>query len=122
MQPADFFKGLTCEGLPGLFINGHGFGQMRPATLLKGAFPFNADKNGSRFVNDKYKAICNAIWQNTDAAKAKAQYDEVNALLLDEQFVSDLALGAHTYTISTRVKGLAYSALDYLILDQADLS
>jgi peptide/nickel transport system substrate-binding protein len=121
MQPADFFKGLSGEGLPGLFVNGHGFGQLRPATLLKGAFPFNADKNASRFSNDKYKALSNAIWQNTDASKAKAQYNEVNALLLDEQFVSDLALGAHTYTISARVKGLAYTALDYLILDQADL-
>ncbi|MEP6969623.1 MAG: ABC transporter substrate-binding protein [Betaproteobacteria bacterium] len=122
MQPADFFKGLSGEGLPGLFVNGHGFGQMRPATLLKGAFPFNADKNASRFSNDQYKALANAIWQNTDAAKAKALYGEVNALMLDQQFISDLALGAHTYTISTRVKGLAYTALDYLILDQADLT
>ena len=45
----------------------------------------------------------------------------LSQVLLDEQFVSDLALGAHTYTISARVKGLAYTALDYLILDQADL-
>jgi peptide/nickel transport system substrate-binding protein len=122
MQPADFFKGLSGEGLPGLFVNGHGFGQLRPATLLKGAFPFNADKNASRFSNDQYKALANAIWQNTDAGKAKAQYAEVSALMLDQQFISDLALGAHTYTSSTRVKGLAYTALDYLILDQADLS
>ena len=121
MQPADFTKGLFGEGLPGLFVNGHGFGQLRPATLLKGAFPFNADKNASRFSNDQYKALANAIWQNTDAGKAKAQYTAVNALLVDQQFISDLARSAHTYTISTRVKGLAYTALDYLILDQADL-
>jgi peptide/nickel transport system substrate-binding protein len=122
MQPADFFKGLSGEGLPGLFVNGHGFGQLRPATLLKGAFPFNADKNASRYSNDQYKALSNAIWENTDPTKAKAQYDEINKLLLDEQFVSDLALGAHTHTISNRVKGIAYTALDYLILDQADLA
>ena len=122
MQPADFTKGLFGEGLPGLFVNGHGFGQMRPATLLKGAFPFNADKNASRFSNDQYKALANAIWETTDAAKAKTQYVEVNALMLDQQFISDLARSAHTYTISTRVKGLAYTALDYLILDQADLA
>lgn len=122
MQPADFTKALFGEGLQGLFVNGHGFGQMRPATLLKGAFPFNADKNASRFVNEQYKTLANAIWGNTDAAKAKAQYAEVNALLLDQQFISDLARGAHTYTISTRVKGLAYTALGYLLLDEADLA
>jgi len=121
MQPADFTKALFGEGLQGLFVNGHGFGQMRPATLLKGAFPFNADKNASRFVSDKYKTLANAIWETTDPAKAKALYTEVNQLLLDEQFISDLARSAHTYTISTRVKGLAYTALAYLNLDQADL-
>ena len=121
MQPADFTKGLFGEGLPGLFVNGHGFGQMRPATLLKGAFPFNADKNASHFSNDQYKKLANAIWENTDAGKAKAQYSEVNAMLLDQQFISDLARGAHTYTITNRVKGLAYTALAYLNLDQADL-
>lgn len=122
MQPADFTKALFGDGLPGLFVNGHGFGQMRPATLLKGAFPFNADKNASRFVNDQYKALANGIWQNTDAAKAKGLYGEVNALLLDQQFISDLARGAHTYTITNRVKGLAYTALAYLNLDTAELS
>ncbi|MEO8858616.1 MAG: ABC transporter substrate-binding protein [Burkholderiaceae bacterium] len=121
MQPADFTKQLFGEGLQGLFVNGHGFGQMHPATLLKGAFPFNADKNASRFDNPKYKELANAIWENTDAAKAKALYADVNALMLDQQFISDLARGAHTYTISTRVKGLSYTALAYLNLDQADL-
>ena len=43
-------------------------------------------------------------------------------MLLDQQFISDLARGAHTYTISTRVKGLAYTALAYLNLDQAELA
>ena len=42
-------------------------------------------------------------------------------MLLDQQFISDLARGAHTYTITNRVKGLAYTALAYLNLDQADL-
>ncbi len=122
MQPADFQKGLSGDGLPGMFVSGHGFGQLNPATLLKGAFPFNADKNASRFDNDEYKALATEVWQNTDPAKANGLYGKVNDFLLDQQFVSNLVSSAHTYTISTKLKGLDYTELAYLNLDQAELS
>lgn len=121
MQPADFTKGLFGEGLPGLFVNGHGFGHMQPATLLKGAFPFNSDKNASRFNNEQYKKLANSIWKNTNASMVKGQFNEINDLILDEQFISDLARGAHTYTITNRLKGLDYTSLAYLKLDKAEL-
>jgi len=121
MQPAEFTKGLFGEGLPGLFVNGHGFGQMQPATLLKGAFPFNSDKNASRFNNEQYKKLANSIWQNTNPALVKGQFNQINDLLLDQQFISDLARGAHTYTVTNRVKGIDYTALAYLKLDKAEL-
>lgn len=121
LQPADFQKGLSGDGLPGLFVSGHGFGQLHPATLLKGAFPFNADKNAEKFVNADYKSLADKVWTETDTAKAKDIYSQVNDFLLDQQFVSDLALSAHTYTIATNLKGLDYTALAYLNLDNAHL-
>lgn len=122
MQPADFTKGLFGDGLPGISIHGHGFGQMNPATLLMGAFPFNANKNASRFDNEQYKKLANLIWTNTDASKEQATFNELNNFLLDQQFISDLAIGAHTYTISSQLKGLTYTDLAYLNLEQADIT
>lgn len=122
LQPADFQKGLSGEGLPGMFVSGHGFGQLNPATLLKGAFPFNANKNASRFESDEYKALATAVWESTDPARSKELYGKVNDFLLDQQFVSNLVSSAHTYTISTKLKGLDYTELAYLNLDKADLS
>ncbi len=83
---------------------------------------FNADKNASRFDNDEYKALATEVWQNTDPAKANGLYGKVNDFLLDQQFVSNLVSSAHTYTISTKLKGLDYTELAYLNLDQAELS
>jgi len=94
---------------------------MQPATLLKGAFPFNADKNASRFNSEQYKKLANSIWQNTNPALVKGQFNQINDLLLDQQFITDLARGAHTYTITNRVKGIDYTALAYLKLDKAEL-
>lgn len=122
LQPADFQKGLSGEGLPGMFVSGHGFGQLNPATLLKGAFPFNADKNASRFDNADYKALAGEVWQSTDESMSKESYAKINDFLLDQQFVSNLVSSAHTYTISTTLKGLDYTALAYLNLDKAELS
>ncbi|MFI6515778.1 ABC transporter substrate-binding protein [Spirillospora sp. NPDC050679] len=118
LQGPDFQAKLTGEGLPGLFVNGHGFGHLDPATLIKGAFPFNAEKNASRFESAEYRKLADELWKKpTDGTRRK-----VNELLLDEQFVSDLVTSSHTFTISDRVRGLSYSMFDYLNLDEADLT
>ncbi|WP_161500984.1 ABC transporter substrate-binding protein [Embleya scabrispora] len=121
LQAADFQGRLTGGKLPGLFVNGHGFGQLAPATLVKGAFPFNADKNASNFVSPEYQSIANALWSAADPAATKAASDRVNDFLLDQQFVTDLVTSAHTFTVTKRLRGLAYSMFDYLNLDDAYL-
>jgi peptide/nickel transport system substrate-binding protein len=122
LQAPDFFAKLGTGDLPGLFVNVHGFGQLSPATLVKGAFPFNADKNASNFDSDEYRAIAKQLWTATDDAAAKAAYARVNDFLLDQQFVSDLVVSSHTFTISSKVKGLQYTMYDYLDLDDAYLT
>jgi peptide/nickel transport system substrate-binding protein len=118
LQEADFFAKLGSGDMPGLFVNVHGFGQLSPATLVKGAFPFNADKNASNFDSDSYREIAQQLWTATDAAA----YDRVNDFLIKEQFVSDLVVSSHTFTISSDLKGLDYTMYDYLDLDDAYLA
>jgi peptide/nickel transport system substrate-binding protein len=120
LQAPDFFSKLTSGDMPGLFVNVHGFGQLSPATLVKGAFPFNAKANASNFDSDEYRQIAEALW--TTPAGEQGDYDQVNDFLLDHQFVSDLVVSSHTYTISTKLHGLAYNMYDYIDLDDAYLT
>lgn len=122
LQAADFFTKLGTGDLPGLFVNVHGFGQLSPSTLVKGAFPFNADANSSNFDSGKYRSIAQQLWTPGSGAAAKAAYQSVNDFLLDQQFVSDLVVSSHTFTISTKLKGLQYNMYDYLDLDNAYLT
>lgn len=121
-QAADFLTLLSGKGIPGLFVNVHGFGQMHPATLVKGAFPFNAAHNAEQFTDAAYAKAANDMWTASDAASASAAYGKANDLLLADQFVTDLVVSAHTYAISTKLQGLAWTMLDYLNLDAAGLA
>ena len=118
-QAADFLTLLSGEGIPGLFVNVHGFGQLHPATLVKGAFPFNAAGNAERFTSSAYTKVADQMWTATDESAAKTAYGTVNDLLLSQQFVTDLVVSAHTYAISTKLQGLAWTMFDYLDLDAA---
>lgn len=120
LQAADFFARLGSGEMPGLFVNVHGFGQLSPATLVAGAFPFNAKKNSSNFVSDEYRGIAQQLWTGTNATAAT--YGPVNDLLLREQFVSDLVVSSHTFAVSRTLKDLNYTMYDYLDLDNAYLA
>jgi peptide/nickel transport system substrate-binding protein len=122
LQEADFLAKLGTGDLPGLYVNVHGFGQLSPATLVKGSFPFNADENASNFDSDQYRRIADRLWTATDPAEEDAAYDQVNDFLLEQQFVSDLVVSSHTFTISTNLKGVDYNMYDYLDLDDAYLT
>ena len=121
LQTGEFFQRLGSGGLEGLFVSGHGFGQLSPATLIKGSFPFNAEKNASSFDNQEYKDLANAVWTTTDPDEAAAILDEVNEFLLDQQFVSDLVISSHTFSISSDLQDLSWTMLDYINLDEAYL-
>ncbi len=120
LQASDFFAKLQSGGFNGLFMTGHGFGQLSPATLVKGAFPYNADKNASSFVNADYKKLANSLW--TSVTPDPQVVKSLNEFLLDQQFVSDLVNYTHTYAVSKKLKGLSWTMLDYIDLDEAYLA
>jgi peptide/nickel transport system substrate-binding protein len=119
LQASDFLDKLRSGGFNGMFLTGHGFGQLNPATLLTGAFPFNSAKNASSFDNPQYKDLAGKVMFTSKPDKQLL--GEVNDFLLDQQFVSDLVTGSHTFATSSRVQGLNYTMLDYVDLDNAYL-
>lgn len=122
LQAADFFARLGNGDMPGLYVNVHGFGQLSPATLVNGAFPFSAKKNASNFDSPQYRIIANQLWTASDPADARTAYDRANDFLLQNQFVSDLVVSAHTFTISSKLENLGYTMYDYIDLDDAYLT
>lgn len=117
-QAATFLTNLQTGNFDGLFVQGHGFGQLHPSILINGSFPFNASKNASNFDNATYKELAANIATTTDPSKQKSLLHQLNKFLLDQQFLSDLVVSSHTYTISSKVKGLQWNMLDDLVLDK----
>jgi peptide/nickel transport system substrate-binding protein len=122
LQQPDFLTKLRGSGFEGIFINVHGFGQLSPATLVNGAFPFNAFGNASGFDNQEYKDLAVALWKETDDQKVAENMEKLNEFFLDQQFVTDLISSYHTYTISSSLEGLDSTILSYLILDRVFLN
>ncbi|NGN63576.1 ABC transporter substrate-binding protein [Streptomyces sp. A7024] len=122
LQPAEFQQRLNTASFPGLWIGGHGFGQLNPATLLNGAYPFNAQKNASNFTDARYRRLAQRAWKATDEKAAAAVYGEVTDFLLDQQFVIDLVSSSMTYSVSRSLKGYRYNMFNDLILDDAYLA
>ncbi|GHJ41528.1 ABC transporter substrate-binding protein [Streptomyces sp. TS71-3] len=121
MQDAEFQKLFVSGKIPGLFVNGHGFGQLTPSTLVKGAWPFNAQKNSSNFASRDYSRLAEKAWTGTGDALAAA-YRDLNRLFLKEQFAIDLVNSTHTYAVQASLEGLAWTMYDYLDLDNAYLA
>lgn len=121
-QPADFQTRLSTANLPGLWVAGHGFGQLNPATLLNGAFPFNANANASNFESARYRELADRAWKTTDEQAAARVYAEVTELLLREQFVIDLVSGSQAFVTSDALRDIGYTMFNNLILDDAYLA
>ncbi|MFB9454335.1 ABC transporter substrate-binding protein [Streptomyces antimycoticus] len=120
-QDAEYQKLFVSGEIPGLFVNGHGFGQLTPSTLVKGAWPFNAQQNASNFRDPEYSRLADEIWTGK-AHALTAAYRDLNELLLKEQFVIDLINSTHTYAIQASLQGLAWTMYDGIDLDNAYLA
>ncbi|WP_049580165.1 ABC transporter substrate-binding protein, partial [Streptomyces sp. SBT349] len=121
-QPADFQQRLGSATLPGLWVAGHGFGQLDPATLLNGAYPFNATRNASNFTDGRYAELAERAWRATGEEEAAATYAEVTDLLLTEQFVIDLVSGAQSFATTEALRDFGYTMFNALDLDRAHLA
>ena len=91
-QP-DHIAKLIGGTFPGLWILDHAYAQYQPSTLAVTAYPFNADKNSSNFVDDDYKADAVAAWEQVDpqSPEAEESYAELSDDLLDNLFLVELA-------------------------------
>ncbi|MFF2045647.1 ABC transporter substrate-binding protein [Kitasatospora sp. NPDC058170] len=127
LQPTDsptMQKQLISQSMPALWTLSHGFAQLQPATLAVSAYPFNEAKNSSRFSSPAYTEIVQKAWNRSDSSgpEAKALYQQITDVLLDEEFVIDLAIGGLVEVAGSKAVGTDLNKFGYLILDDAYLT
>jgi peptide/nickel transport system substrate-binding protein len=121
---ATYTANLAQSKYPGVWLSQHAFAQYTPATLLVSAYPFNAVKNVSNFVNAGYQALARQAWEQTDpdSATARKLYGQLNADLLKYSFVIDLVNYTTEWLATDKVGGLAWSRRGEINLNAAYLN
>ncbi|MGW4803238.1 ABC transporter substrate-binding protein [Kitasatospora sp. NPDC004272] len=127
LQPVDsptMQKQLISQSMPALWTLSHSFSQAHPATLAVSAYPFNEAKNTSKFSSPAYTDAVQKAWNRSDpdSAEAKALYQQVTDILLDEQFIVDLAIAGLVEVAGAQVRGVTLNKYSYLNLDDAYLA
>lgn len=114
------FSPFLNSGEHQLWINPHGFGHLNPATLATGAAPFKPEGNLSGFDSPEYATLVDQLWKQADSGSAEAQetYAAYSDLLLDEQFVINLAISTNTNIYAGDVVGVSWNAYKNLILNE----
>jgi peptide/nickel transport system substrate-binding protein len=93
---------------------------LQPGTLAVSAFPFKATKNSSNFTSAAYTQAATAAWEA--AGDATSAYADLTGILLDEQFVIELAQTGYNLSAVSALRGLTWNAYDYLNLDNTYLA
>lgn len=124
VDAATTLKQLIGGTYRGLWITAHTYAQYTPITLPTSAYPYNAQKNTSNFVDTDYRAAVEKAWRIVDPTgpEAVAAYRTVNSELLENAFVIGLFNVENELAMSAGVHGVAWSKKSELDLSDAYLS
>lgn len=111
IDPAQFVKQLIGAKFKGLWVTNHSWAQYTPSTLTVSAYPFNAHKNASQYVDQTYITDADAAWEVTDGtnAEAIAAYAKVSKDLLDAVFLAEIAVIFPQFAVSNKLQGTSYT-------------
>ncbi|TYL55535.1 ABC transporter substrate-binding protein [Nocardioides sp. BGMRC 2183] len=122
VEQAESIKRLIGGEFEGLWLLYHSYAQYNPSTLTVSAYPFNADKNTSGYLDAQYQKDAEAAWKQKPGEVSDEQYDALNQDLLDGAFLLEIAI-LHPQTVtSTNVGGLDQSKRNELRLTETYLA
>ena len=124
VDPVTAQQDLIAQSMPALWVQAHGFAQVHPATLAVSAYPFNQAKNTSRFHSAEYSQAVLAAWEqgDPDSAAARAAYQRITGILLDEAFIIDLAIEPSLQVATSGLRGVSLNRFAYLRAENAYLA
>lgn len=111
VESAQFVKQLIGAQFPGLWTTFHSWAQHTPSTLTVSAYPFNAQKNSSRFVSTDYQAAATTAWTTpaTDTAALGRAYTALSDQLLEHLFLIELGVVLNQLAASDRAQGVSWT-------------
>ena len=103
-------KKLIGSQFSGLWILQHAFAQFTPSTLAVSAYPFNAAKNSSNYVNPEYSAAADAAWTTPDptSPEAVAAYRRLDEVWLNDLFLVEIGVLLTRITAAPDVRDVAW--------------
>ncbi len=108
VESAAFFEEINSRKFPGMYAISTGRSQLQPGTLILSTGGLNPGGNNSGFKSDRYTELANAMAVETDAAKAKQIYSQLNDLLLDEAFCLALSSRSSRFLAKSNLHDVGY--------------
>ncbi len=84
METATWLAEVNGVRYNGLYVSGDSLGNYQPATPLGASPAWSPSKNNSGFKSDEWTALVEAVGTETDQAKQKQLYAQVNDYMIDQ--------------------------------------
>jgi peptide/nickel transport system substrate-binding protein len=94
----------------GIYFASGTYFNLSPSTAFTNGKAFNPDLNNSGFKSDEYVSLITTGATETDPAKLKAAYSELNDLVLDQNFVFLITVSPPLMLAKSNVQGIQWTA------------
>jgi peptide/nickel transport system substrate-binding protein len=94
----------------GIYFASGTYFNLSPSTAFTNGKAFNPDLNNSAYKSDTYVSLITAGATETDPAKLKATYSQLNDLVLDEDFVFLVTISPPLLLAKSNVQGIQWTA------------
>ena len=94
----------------GIYFASGTYFNLSPSTAFTNGKAFNPDLNNSAFKSDTYVKLISTGATETDPAKLKAAYSQLNDLILDEAFVFMVTVSPPLILARSNVQGIQWTA------------
>ncbi|HEY1291917.1 MAG TPA: ABC transporter substrate-binding protein [Chloroflexota bacterium] len=94
----------------GIYFASGTYFNLSPSTAFTNGKAFNPDLNNSAYKSDKYVSLITTGATETDPAKLKAAYSQLNDLVLDENFVFLITVSPPLMLAKSNVQGIQWTA------------
>jgi peptide/nickel transport system substrate-binding protein len=109
VESAAFFDAINKRTYPGMYAITSARADLAPGITILSTQGFNPDQNNEGFASEEYSKLAQAIATETDAAKQKQLYVQMNDLLVDEAFAVAIAAASPRMLLKANVQGLDYT-------------
>jgi len=92
----------------GLWAGSDQIAQLAPSTLFQLSPGWRLENNHSAFKHDMWTSLVNASLSETDSAKQKQLYAQLNDFILDQSFTVPLATYPYTFIMRGNVKDVVF--------------